>query len=552
MEFKFRKMEEKDLDQVVEIEEVSFPNGGWNRTQFEYEISSNTVANPYVLYLDDELIGYYSLWEMFENTSIATIAVKDKYRNKGIGGILLSKIVEQSIEKGFTSIDLEVRKSNEPAIKLYKSYGFKVISVRKGYYSNGEDAYIMVKDLTMDNIREENVILAIESSCDETAVAILKDGKELLSNVVSTQIAFHQKYGGVMPELASRLHIEKITYVINEALENAKLTMDDVDAIAITRGPGLIGALHVGLQAAKTLSLIYDIPLIPVHHLSGHIYANKYVSDFRFPLIALVVSGGNTELVYMEDELKFEIIGRTVDDAIGESYDKVARLLNLGYPGGPIIDKVSKNGEAKYKFPHPKVDGKYNFSYSGVKTSVLNLIQKMEHNNESYKIEDIACSFQKDAVAQLVDKTLLAIKDYGVKQLLVAGGVSANSYLREELKNKVPSDVELVIPPLWCTTDNAAMIAKAGYEYFKQGVSAGLDIGVDPTWELEDCILSKDYQLTYIEENELIEYGINYENFFYLENLTKMIDAKINATDDKNKKQRLDILKSQIIEENKK
>jgi len=551
MEFKFRKMEEKDLKQVLEIEKVSFPHGGWNETQYEYEIHSNTVANPYVLYLDDELIGYYSLWEMFENTSIATIAVKENYRNKGIGNILLSKIIEQSIEKGFVSIDLEVRKSNESAIRLYKYNKFKVISTRKGYYSNGEDAYIMVKDLTKNNIKEENIILAIESSCDETAVAILKNGKELVANVVSTQIAFHQKYGGVMPELASRLHIEKITYVINEALETANLKMEDIDAIAITRGPGLIGALHVGLQAAKTLSLIYNIPLIPVHHLSGHIYANKYVSEFKYPLIALVVSGGNTELVYMEDELKFKIIGRTVDDAIGESYDKVARLLNLGYPGGPVIDKVAKEGEPKYKFPHPKVEGKYNFSYSGVKTSVLNLIQKMEHNNESYRIEDIACSFQKDAIGQLIDKTLLAIKDYKVKQVIVAGGVSANSYLRDELRNRVPSDVEVVIPPLWCTTDNAAMIAKAGYEYFKQGIVAGLDVGVDPTWELEDCLLHKDYNLTYIEENELIEYGIDYERFTYLDNLINMIDEKLNLIEDDSKKERLNILKKQIIESNK-
>ena len=552
MKFIFRRMEEKDLDQVIEIEKVSFPSGGWNKTQYEYEIDGNTVANPYVLYLDDELIGYYSLWEMFENTSIATIAVKDKYRGKGIGNMLLSKIIEQSIEKGFTSIDLEVRKSNEPAITLYKNNGFKVISTRKEYYSNGEDAYIMVKDLTKNNILEENIILAIESSCDETAVAILRNGTELLANIVSTQISFHQKYGGVMPELASRLHIEKITYVINEALETAKLKMEDIDAIAITRGPGLIGALHVGLQAAKTLSLIYDIPLIPVHHLSGHIYANKYVSEFKYPLIALVVSGGNTELVYMEDELKFNIIGRTVDDAIGESYDKVARLLNLGYPGGPVIDKIAKEGEYKYKFPHPKVEGKYNFSYSGVKTSVLNLLQKLENNKVEYKVEDIACSFQTDAVGQLVDKTLLAIKDYGVKQVIVAGGVSANSYLREELKRRVPSDVELVIPPLWCTTDNAAMIAKAGYEYFNQGIVAGLDIGVDPTWELEDCILHKDYTLTYIEENELIENGIDYERFFYLDNLISMIDERISTIESESKKQRLEILKNQIIEENKK
>ncbi|MBE6124038.1 MAG: tRNA (adenosine(37)-N6)-threonylcarbamoyltransferase complex transferase subunit TsaD [Erysipelotrichaceae bacterium] len=332
-----------------------------------------------------------------------------------------------------------------------------------------------------------SLILAIESSCDETSVAILKDEKELLANVVSTQIAFHQKYGGVIPELASRLHIEKITVVINEALEQAKITMDDITHIAVTRGPGLIGALHVGLQAAKTLALIYNKPLIGVHHLAGHIYANKYVTEFRYPLLALIVSGGNTELVYMKDELDFQIIGRTLDDAIGEAYDKVARLLDLGYPGGPIIDKLAKEGNPIYNFPHPKVEGKYNFSYSGVKTSVLNMLQRLKNNNQSYEVKDIACSFQKDAVAQLIDKTLLALKEYDVKQVIVAGGVSANSYLREEMKKNVPSKIELVIPPLWATTDNAAMIAKAAVAYINKGLICNLEMGVDPNWELEDC-----------------------------------------------------------------
>ncbi len=332
-----------------------------------------------------------------------------------------------------------------------------------------------------------SIILAIESSCDETSVAILRNENELLANVVSTQIAFHQKYGGVLPELASRLHIEKITVVINEALEQAHISMDDVTAIAFTRGPGLIGALHVGSQAAKTLALIYNKPLIGVHHLAGHIYANKYAADFKYPLLALLVSGGNSELVYMKDELEFEIIGRTIDDAIGEAYDKVARLLNLGYPGGPIIDKLAKTGNPIYSFPHPKVDGKYDFSYSGVKTSVLNMLQKMENRGETYKVEDMAASFQKDAIGQPLSKTKKALEDYEVNQLLVAGGVSANSYLREEVKKIAPSNVEVVIPPMWATTDNAAMIAKAAVAYMKKGLYSPLNIGVDPTWELSDC-----------------------------------------------------------------
>ena len=209
------------------------------------------------------------------------------------------------------------------------------------------------------------IILAIESSCDDTCVAVLKD-KELLSNVVSSQIEFHNKYGGVMPELASRLHVEKITYVINEAISKANISLDDIDYIAFTVGPGLVGSLHVGMQAAKTIALLLNKPLVPIHHLAGHIYANRFNKEFKFPLMALVVSGGNTELVYMEDELKFKIIGQTLDDAVGEAYDKVSRLLNTGYPGGPIIDKMANVGNCIYKLPLPKNDNTLDFSYSGL------------------------------------------------------------------------------------------------------------------------------------------------------------------------------------------
>ncbi len=335
-------------------------------------------------------------------------------------------------------------------------------------------------------MEKELVILGLESSCDETACAITKGGK-LLANAISSQISVHQKYGGVMPEIASRLHLENIACVLEDALKEAKITVDEVDAIAVTRGPGLIGALHVGIQAAKTLSLIYNKPLIPVHHLAGHIYANEFVSPLKFPLLAVVVSGGNTELVYMKEHLNFEIIGETKDDAIGESFDKVARVLGLPYPGGVAIDKLAKVGEHTYKLPNPLHDGSLNFSYSGLKTAVINLKHNLEQKGEEIVIENMAKSFQDVAVGMVLDRVKRATELYPVKQVVLAGGVSANSYLRSEITKLFEgSEIEVIIPPIWCTTDNAAMICKVGEYLYKQNVFADLSISVDPSWRIED------------------------------------------------------------------
>ena len=331
-------------------------------------------------------------------------------------------------------------------------------------------------------------ILAIESSCDETACAII-DGENLLSSIITTQIEVHQKYGGVMPEIASRLHAENITIVIKEAIEKANVKLEDIDAFAITRGPGLIGALHVGLQAAKTLALLYNKPLIPVHHLAGHIYANEYVKPLVFPLLAVVVSGGNTELVYMEDDLKFKIIGRTKDDAVGECFDKVARVLGLPYPGGVPIDKLAKEGKHTYSLPSPLHDGSYDFSYSGLKTSVINLVHKYEQNGEEINVKDMCKSFQDTAIEMIVSKSILAAKEYKVKQVVLAGGVSANSYLRERMMQECEKiNLDIIIPPLWCTTDNASMIAKVASKLYERKIFAPLSIGADPNWEIEDCL----------------------------------------------------------------
>lgn len=335
----------------------------------------------------------------------------------------------------------------------------------------------------------DKIILALESSCDETACAILKND-ELIANVISSQIEVHQKYGGVMPEIASRLHLENILVVINEAIEKAHIKLEDVTAFAVTRGPGLIGALHVGLQAIKTLALIYNKPIIPIHHLAGHIYANEFVSPLKFPTLALVVSGGNTELVYMKEHLSFEVIGETLDDAVGESFDKVARVLGLPYPGGVSIDKLSKEGVHEYNLPNMKHEDTLNFSYSGLKTAVINLVHKLEQNNQQVNIANMAKSFQDVAIKELLDKVNLAIKKYDVKQIVLAGGVSANSYLRSEITVMFKdTNIEVIIPPIWCTTDNAAMIAKVASYLYDRKIFASSDLSVNPSWKIQDYLI---------------------------------------------------------------
>ena len=331
------------------------------------------------------------------------------------------------------------------------------------------------------------LILAIESSCDETSVAITKDGK-LLSNVINTQIEVHQKYGGVMPEIASRLHCENIALVLKEAIEKANIKLEDVDAFAVTRGPGLIGALHVGMQCAKTLAMLYKKPLIPVHHLVGHIYANEFNEELKFPLLAVVVSGGNSELVLMNDHMNFKIIGETRDDAIGECYDKVARVLGLPYPGGIPIDKLAKEGTHAYHLPTPlKGEDTYDMSFSGLKTNVINLVHNLEQKGEKVNVPDMCRSFQDTAVGIVLDRATRAIKEFGIKQVVLAGGVSANSYLREQMKLECDKlGANIIIPPMWCCTDNAAMIAKVAEHLYEMKVFAGLDLGVDPNWSIEN------------------------------------------------------------------
>ncbi len=332
-------------------------------------------------------------------------------------------------------------------------------------------------------------IFAIETSCDETSCAVVRNGVEVLSNVVSSQIKTHTQTGGVVPEIASRLHSEQITYVIDKAIKDSGLTFDDIDAISCTAGPGLVGALLVGIEAAKTLAFCHDLPLIGVHHIAGHIYANNIESSLNFPLLALVVSGGHTELIHMEDDLSFKVISRTTDDAIGETFDKVARILRLPYPGGPHIDRLANlsSNHVDFKYSFDKTSN--NFSFSGLKTAIINYVNSSRMKRETIVEEDICNTFQTYAIEQVVNKTKLALSKYPVKQLVVAGGVAANSYLRSELATNL--DVELVVPSIKYCTDNAVMIAACAYHQYNKEQFSDYTLNANPNLNLEEFYYEK-------------------------------------------------------------
>ncbi len=320
-------------------------------------------------------------------------------------------------------------------------------------------------------------ILGIESSCDEMSASIIKNGNTEIKTIVLSQMDIHKKYGGVVPEIASRCHIESATMVLDELFDGLNITMDDITAIAVTYGPGLIGSLLVGLQIAKTLAFVYNKPLIPVHHIAGHIYANNLVEDMKFPLISLVVSGGHTDIIYMKDHFEFEKIGGTLDDAVGECYDKVARVLDLPYPGGPQIDRLSKEGNDTYKLPLPLDDETFNFSFSGLKSAVINLVHNEEQRGNQINKADLATSFQNTVVKIITKKTMKAIEKYNVNKLIMSGGVAANKALREKFETLCnENNINFSVPPIKYCTDNAAMIATAGYFAYIKGLRSDMSL----------------------------------------------------------------------------
>ena len=337
---------------------------------------------------------------------------------------------------------------------------------------------------------KEVVILAIESSCDETSAAVVVNGRILLSNIVASQIKSHMRFGGVVPEIASRHHVEQITQVIEEALVQAGKTMEEIDAVAVTIGPGLVGALLIGISAAKAVALAANKPLIAVNHMAGHIYANQLIEPLQFPLMALVVSGGHTELVYMPQDGQFEIIGETRDDAAGEAYDKIGRILNLPYPGGKKMDELAHIGEDVYDFPRAMIhEDHYDFSFSGLKSAVINRIHNAKQKGEEIVPENVAASFQASVVEVLVEKSKRALQEYPVKQFVLAGGVAANRGLRTGLQEMMQRDYPTVtfsIPPMNLCGDNAAMIGAAAYSKWLEQDFAAMDINAMPGLELGD------------------------------------------------------------------
>ena len=328
-------------------------------------------------------------------------------------------------------------------------------------------------------------ILAIESSCDETSMAIIRNGCECVHLTVLTQMDTHAEFGGVVPEIASRMHTENVTMVLEETLNKANMTMDDIDAIAVTYAPGLLGSLLVGVEFAKTMSFVYKKPLIAVNHIAGHIYANNLEKPMQFPLLALVVSGGHTDLILMKGDYQFEHIGGTLDDAIGECYDKVARVIGLGYPGGPKVEKAALEGEHTYDLPMPMNDDSFNMSFSGLKSNIINLVHNEKQRGNEIRNNDLARSFQDVAIDQLCRKTELAIKKYDIKNMIIAGGVSANKYLRQEIKKVTDKyGVDLSVPSFVYCTDNAAMIGAAAYPLYLKGEFADLSLNATSSDEL--------------------------------------------------------------------
>lgn len=329
-------------------------------------------------------------------------------------------------------------------------------------------------------------ILAVESSCDETAAAVVADGTKVLSNIINSQADLHKKYGGVVPEVASRMHIEVIDSVVREALSEAKLTINDIDAVAVTYAPGLVGSLLVGLSYAKSFAFAADKPLIGVHHIEGHLSAN-YLVGLEPPFVVLVASGGHSHIIYVKDYRKYKILGKTRDDAAGEAFDKVSRVIGLGYPGGPNIDKAARDGQPNIHISKPKFhDNTFDFSFSGIKTSIINYCHNLEQRGETIPVCDVAASFQKTVVELLADNTFDAAKTVNVNKIAIAGGVASNSALRKEFELRAEKlGMEFVCPPPVFCTDNAAMIGAAAYHYYKNGEFAGMDLNAVPYLPIE-------------------------------------------------------------------
>jgi N6-L-threonylcarbamoyladenine synthase len=486
MSHQLRPATEGDLEFIMELEKVSFGKDSWSKPTMRAELLAPHTFYL-VAYLNEKIVGYAGLSKQKSSTTadIQTIAVDETFRRQGIGAELMEKLIAQAIQLGATELFLEVREDRIAPQKLYQTLGFEEIDRRPNYYQpDGVAAIVMRLTLTGNKVNEP-VVLGIETSCDETGIGIVR-GTTLLANVISSSMDQHARFGGVVPEIAARAHLEALQSTLQKALHDSGISIDEVDAIAVTNGPGLAGALMVGVGAAKALAVAIDKPIYAVNHLVAHVAVDVLErGKLETPTVALLVSGGHTSLLLVRDLLTdVELLGETIDDAAGEAFDKIARVLGLSYPGGPEIDRAAKDGDPKaVRFPRgltlPKDQEKhrYNFSFSGLKTAVARHVELAESKGEQVSVSDIAASFREAVVDVLLTKAINACLDNNVPRLILGGGVVANARLREVAAERcAEAGIELRIPALSLCTDNGAMIASLAAQKIMAG-EAPSDLG---------------------------------------------------------------------------
>jgi N6-L-threonylcarbamoyladenine synthase len=492
MNHQLRLATEADLAAIMELEKASFGNDSWSRPTMRAEIMAPHTTYL-VAYQDEKIVGYAGLSKVGSSDSadIQTIAVSDTHRRVGIGRALMQMLIEQASKLSATEVYLEVREDKPAPQKLYEQLGFERIDRRENYYQPDGVAAIVMRLAISPSRKSEPIVLGIETSCDETGIGIVH-GATLLANVISSSMDQHARFGGVVPEIAARAHLEALEATLQKALHDAGISINEIDAVAVTNGPGLAGALMVGVGAAKALAVAIDKPIYAVNHLVAHVAVDVLErGKLETPTVALLVSGGHTSLLLVRDLLNdVELLGETIDDAAGEAFDKIARVLGLSYPGGPEIDRVAKNGDPKaIRFPRgltlPKDQEKhrYNFSFSGLKTAVARHVELAQSKGEQVSIPDVAASFREAVVDVLVTKAINACQDNGVPRLILGGGVVANSRLREVAEARCQeAGIELRIPALSLCTDNGAMIASLAAQKIMAGVQPSkLDFGVYST-----------------------------------------------------------------------